>query len=256
MKALTIARYCWLEALRTRYLWSLIGILLILLTASFFFRSIAVTESARIQLGMFAALARVAAVLLIALHVAGTSARQFQDKETDLLFALDLTRTHYLVGRFLGYAAVCLLTTTLSGGLIALLTSPGLFFPWFAWTLSLWGELMLVCALTMFFMVTFAQIVPAVLFVVAFYLLARSISALQLLSHSPLFSSGDSLAVLGQRLVDSIALVLPRLDHFTQTAWLLDADAAISLGPVLWQSLIYTGLVLGAALFDLYRREL
>lgn len=253
MKALTIARYGWLEAIRTRYLWSLIGILLVLLTASFFIRSIAITESARMQLGVFAALARGASVLLIALHVAGTSVRQFHDKETDLLFALDLTRTQYLVGRFLGYAAVSLLSAVLVGAVVAGLGAPAHLL---AWCLSLALELMLISALTLFFIVTFVQIVPAVLFVCAFYLLARSLSALQLISHSPVFSGGDGFTGLGQQAVDGVAWVLPRLDQFTATVWLLEANAPVALGSVALQATLYIGLLLAAALFDLHRREL
>lgn len=253
MKALTIARYCWLEAIRTKYVWSLIGILLVLLTASFFVRSIAITESVRMQLGVFAALARFASVLLITLHVASTSVRQFQDKETDLLFALDLTRTQYLLGRFAGYAAVCLASAAIAG-LCALGLGAGM--AALPWALSLGIELMLVAALTLFFVVSFVHIVRAVIFVCGFYLLARTISALQLISHSPLFATGDSATAIGQHAVDAVAWLLPRLDQFTVTGWLLDAPATYGLGPPALQATVYIALILAAALFDLHRREL
>lgn len=253
MKVLTIARHAWLEAIRTRYLWSLIGMMLVLLTASYFVRSLAITESARMQVGVFAALARAAGVLLVALHVAGTTARQFHDKETDLLFALDLTRSQFLVGRFLGYVLVCALSAGIIGACVALLGAPG---HWLAWVVSLWLELVLVAALALFFMVTFVQIVPAVLFVCAFYLLARSITALQLVSRSPLLSGGDSVTGWGQGILDGLALLLPRLDRFTATRWLMDPDAGAALGAVLWQAPVYVAVLLAAALFDLQRREL
>ena len=50
------------------------------------------------------------------------------------------------------------------------------------WGMSLACELMLVSALTLFCIITFVQIMPAVSFVLGFYLLARSIAAVKLLS--------------------------------------------------------------------------
>ncbi|MFN0318316.1 MAG: ABC transporter permease [Burkholderiales bacterium] len=253
MKALTIARFCLLEALRTRYLWLLLGMLLLLLAATFFLRSLAITESARIQLGVFAAFARIASVFLVTLHVAGTLVRQFNDKETELLFALNLTRRDYLLGRFLGYAGVSVLTALIVSLAIAMLGPDTHLFAWGS-TLAL--ELMLTSAVTLFFVVSFVQIAPAVLFVASFYLLARSVSALQLISHSPLFSLGDTTTALGQKAMDLLALFLPRLDDFAQTGWLLQPDIAPALGGVLMQAGVYICLILGAGLFDLQRKEL
>ena len=253
MKALTIARFCLLEALRTRYLWLLFGMLLMLLAATFFLRAIAVTESARIQLGVFAASARIASVFLITLHVAGTLVRQFNDKETELLFALDLTRRDYLLGRFLGYAGVCALTAFIVTLSIAMLGPEARLV---AWGGSFALELMLTSAVTLFFVVSFVQIAPAVLFVASFYLLARSVSALQLISHSPLFSEGDFATAFGQKAMDLLALLLPRLDDFAQTEWLLGSDVTPPLGSVILQAGTYVGLLLGASLFDLQRKEL
>ncbi|MSQ59677.1 MAG: ABC transporter permease [Betaproteobacteria bacterium] len=253
MKALTIARYCLLEAFRTRYLWWLFGMLLVLLSATFFLRSLAVTESARIQLGVFAAFARIGSVFIITLHVSGTLIRQFNDKETELLFALNLTRADYLLGRFLGYAGVSVLTAFVVALFVAMLGPDANLL---AWGGSLAFELMLTSAVTLFFVVSFVQIAPAVLFVASFYLLARSISALQLISHSPLLGVDSFAKVFGQKAMDFMALLLPRLDDFTQTGWLLEPVATPALGSMALQAGAYLCLILGAGLFDLQRKEL
>src|SRR5207342_1355428 len=52
------------------------------------------------------------------------------------------------------------------------------------WGTSLACELFLIVSLTLFCTLTFAQIMPAVSFVAAFYLLARSIGAIRLIAGS------------------------------------------------------------------------
>ena len=54
------------------------------------------------------------------------------------------------------------------------------------WGVSLACELLLVVALTLFCALTFAQVMPAVSFVAAFYLLARMIGAIRLIAGSDL----------------------------------------------------------------------
>jgi len=128
--------------------------------------------------------------------------------------------------------------------------------------LALWGvslalELTLVAALALFCVITFAQIMPAISFVVAFYLLARSMSAVRLLSTSQLLAPNDWTNRIIVRLVDALAWLLPGLDQFTSTAWLVDRTGTLgTLGLNAVQTLVYASLLLGAGLFDLYRKNL
>jgi hypothetical protein len=92
--------------------------------------------------------------------------------------------------------------------------------------------------------------------VAGFYLLSRSISALQIMAANPL---SDALS-LGQKLVnfiiDAIAFVLPGLDRMTQTGWLIyGPPSAAEIMQVLAQTAVYTLLLCGAALFDLQRKN-
>jgi hypothetical protein len=57
-------------------------------------------------------------------------------------------------------------------------------------------------------------------------------------------------------LVDSVWLLLPSLNVFTQTAWLVNQAEWRMILPIVVQSAIYIGLLLGAALFDFYRKNL
>jgi len=52
-----------------------------------------------------------------------------------------------------------------------------------------------------------------------------------------------------------MVLLLPRLDEFTQTSWLIDGGAPSALGGVFVQTAIYVALLLAAAMFDFYRKN-
>jgi ABC-type transport system involved in multi-copper enzyme maturation permease subunit len=275
-KVFTIARFTLLEALRTRLLWIVLIIFALLSLGSVFVQHIAVTESDRIQVGFLAASTRIAGMLVLSLHLAGSMAREFNDKIVDLLLSLALPRAGYYLGKFLGFAAIAvaiaalatltilavaslgliwgkLVTHSSSSTLAALVSSPALAL----WGVSLAMELTLIAALTLFCVITFAQIMPAISFVIAFYMLARSITAVRLLSTSQLLAPNDWNNRVIARLVDALAWFLPDLDRFTSTGWLVEQSgtlATVGLNGV--QTLIYGSLLLGAGVFDLYRKNL
>jgi ABC-type transport system involved in multi-copper enzyme maturation permease subunit len=252
-KALTIARFTLLEAVRTRLLVIVAIILALLFLGSLFVQHISVTETARMQTGFLAATARMAAVFVLSLHVAGSMVREFNDKGVELLLSLALPRAGYYLGKFLGFAGI--------GVAIAALTTVSLVFLAPGQGLALWGasltlELILVAALALFCVITFAQIMPAVSFVIAFYLLARSINSVRLLSVSPLLAQDWTNRAVA-RLVDVLAWLLPDLDRYASSAWLVDHSGSLAaLGLDALQTLIYGGLLVVAGLFDLYRKDL
>ena len=270
-KVLAIARFTLLEALRTRLPWLMLAMLGALLLASLFVQQIAITESQRLQLGFLAAGTRLGTVFVLCLYVAGSMVREFNDKGVDLLLSLDLPRSGYYLGKLIGYVGIAVAMAAVAtlavaapklvaaamalGG--ATLTPPALPAALPLWGLSLACELTLIATLTLFCVITFAQIMPAVSFVAAFYLVARSITAIRLMSGSQLLGAPEWSTRVAGWLVDGLGLVLPDLSRFTRTAWLLDAPAAASgLGFVALQTVAYASLLAAAGLFDLYRKSL
>jgi hypothetical protein len=79
---------------------------------------------------------------------------------------------------------------------------------------------------------------------------------LQLIADGPLSDASLSQQVINHALA-AIAFLLPRMDQFTRTEWLLYSTATASeLLALAAQSAIYFGLLLAAALFDFHRRNL
>ncbi len=251
-RTLSIARYTVLEAWRNRLALSMAGIAIAAVLASVFVRQQAITEADRMQAAFLASTLRVASVFVVAIYVLQGTLREFQDKVLELMLSLDLPRSNYLTGKFLGYAVVSVFCALIVALPLLLFSDAG---DVLVWTYSLVLELWVIAAFALFCMTTFSQLLPAATFVLAFYLLARSITAIQLISESTLAQPGLA-TDLGALLADAIALVLPHLDAYTQTAWLIDAPAnPLSMAAASAQTAIYVVLLLAAAMFDLHRRN-
>ena len=250
---LPIARYTLLEARRNRLLWLALILVAGGLAFTQFLQQVAITESNQIQAALLAAVVRFGAVFMLASFVVTSMVREFNDKVMELVLSRPLRRSSYYFGKLAGYAAVALALALVSSLPLALFAP----MPQVAlWGLSLACELLIVTAFALFCVLSLTQVISALAAVAGFYLLSRSISALQIMAANPL-SDGPS---LGQQLVnliiDAIAFLLPGLDRMTQTAWLIYKEPTpTEITQVLAQTAVYVLLLCGAALFDLQRKN-
>jgi len=250
---LVISHYTLLEARRTRLLLPLFAVLAAVLAIAFFVSELAVTESLRMQTTFYAAGARIAAVFIIAVHVIRSVTREFDDKGLDTLLALDLPRSHYILGKLGGF-----LVTGAVIGIVACLP-----LAWMAppvatlqWGVALALELAVVSTFSLFCVIAFGQFVPAAAVVLAFYGLARSLTAIRLMSAHPLTGADTLSHEIGRWMIEGLALLMPALDQWPQSAWLIDA-------PVSWhvmlmrllEAVLYVVLLAGAAMVDFHRRN-
>ncbi len=250
---LAISYYTLLEARRTRLPLLLAAALALMLALAFFVSELAVIESTRLQTSFYAAGARFAAVFMVSAHVLGSITREFNDKGIDALLALDLPRSHYILGKLGGFLAIAAVVALITCVPLLLQTSAVAVLQW---SVALALELAVVAAFSLFCVIAFGQFIPAAALVLAFYLLARSLTAIQLISAHPLTGAGTLSHEVGRWLVDALALVMPALDRWPQTAWLVDAVAPWpSFGGLLAQAALYVALLAGAAMVDFQRRN-
>lgn len=248
----TIATFTLLEALRNRLSWMIAVIALVGLGLSGFLNELAITESKEIQAALLAAFLRFSAVFLLATFVVSSMVREFNDKGVELLLALPLPRYAYFLGKLLGFSALAVLPAILFGSLTALWAPP---MQCVLWTISLMCELWLIAAFSLLCVFTFNQMMLASSAVMAFYLMARSIATLQLMGHNPLGAESMSQNVMNFT-IDAISALLPHLDEFTRTDWLVYHSGNWStLGMLAGQTSIYLALLTSAALFDIYRKN-
>ena len=250
---LLLARSCLLEARRGALPWLALGLLAAALGLAAFLSRVAGTESRELQAAFAAALLRAGAVFLLAAHVAASIVRESNDKVLELALSLPLSRSGYYAGKLCGFGAIGVALAAACAVPMLLWAAPA--------SVALWGtslgfELLLVAAAALFFSVTLASVVPALAASVGLYLLARSISGIQLLARGPL--AEESWAQIAARgAVDAVALLLPRLDTATRSEWLLyGAPGAGEFGAAIGALLVYSSLLCAAGLFDFHRRNL
>jgi ABC-type transport system involved in multi-copper enzyme maturation permease subunit len=249
----TIAYYTLLEALRNRLTWLIVVIALAGIGLTGFLNELALTENREIQLALLASFLRFSGVFLLATFVVTSMVREANDKGLQLVLALPLPRAGYLFGKLAGFATLAMILAVLFGLLVAVLASPQ---QALLWTISLIFECWIVAAFSMLCVFTFNQVVSALSSVMGFYLLARSIAALQLIGNQPLIEHTPSQRIINV-MIDCLSAVLPHLDMFTRTDWLVyNTGNWSAIGLLIGQSCIYLALLCGAALFDLYRKNI
>jgi len=248
----SLARTTLIEAVRNRLLWLAVVIVGVALGLAQFLNQVAITESREIQAALLAALLRVAAVFIAATFVITSVVRESNDKVIELVLSLPVPRAAYFFGKFAGCALVAAALAALFALPLALFAQPaGLA----AWAGSLFCELLIVTAMSLFCVLSLAQVPSAFAAVAGFYLLSRSMAAMQTIAGAAL-TEPSLVDRIVNRIVDLIALLLPALDRMTETAWLLEsAPGAGALGALLGQTTIYLALIGAAALFDLYRKN-
>lgn len=247
----TLARTTLLEAVRNRLLWLTMVVVIIAFGLAQFLNQVAIAETREIQAALVAAPLRIAAVFIVAVFVITSMVRESSDKVTELLLSLPAPRAIYFFGKFSGYALVAVVLALLCALPLVLLASlPGLAL----WTASLVCEMLIVTAISLFCVLSLSQVVPALAAVAGFYLLSRSMAAMQIIASAPLhdLTFGDQVV---KAVVETIAFLLPAIDGMTQTTWLLGAVAPGVSMTVFGQTAIYLVLICSAALFDLYRKN-
>jgi ABC-type transport system involved in multi-copper enzyme maturation permease subunit len=248
-----IARYTVLEAVRTRLVLLTFVVVGVLIASSFFVREIAVTESSRFQTAFYAATVRYACVFIAALYAIASITREFQDKGLEIVLALDLPRSHYILGKLAGFLAIAALIAVSAS--LPLVPLAG-WQPVAQWAVSLWFELAVVVAVSLFCVITFNQLMPAFSFVLAFYVFARALTAIRLISANPIADATGMSHRLMTWIVEALALVIPAFDAWTRTAWLVDHTTSwAALLSIAAHSALFVAILVSAAVFDMHRRN-
>jgi ABC-type transport system involved in multi-copper enzyme maturation permease subunit len=249
-----IARYTVLEAVRTRLPLAVLVAILLVLGMSLFVRELALVQDARMQATVYAAIVRLVCVFIVALHVSSSLAREFNDKGSDTVLALDVPRWQYIAGKYLGYAAIGIAIAAVSALPLAVLAD---YAPTLAWFASLALETCIIAVVAVFCVVTFSHLPAAMAFVGGFYVLSRAIAGLRLIADHPIAGEAGLAHHAMSWALALLATLLPSLDAWTRTAWLVNAPPGwTELAFVGSETAVYLLLVFAATLVDFQRKSL
>lgn len=253
-RVLGIAWFTMLEGARTRL--ALLAVVLALggIALAEFAASIAITETREYRIALLAGTLRLGMVFLLASFAIAGMVRDFHGGAAALYLSRPLPRAEYFAGCLLGYSVISLFLASGAGVLLAMYAVPG---QALIWATSLGFELLLVAALSLTCVVSFNQMPAALGAVGAFYLLARAIGAIQLMSTGPLIDSGSLFQRFAALFARGIGYLLPELWRYTDASWVIHGTGSWSLLPSLViQTLVYLLLLTAVGLFDLYRKSL
>ncbi len=243
-----------LEAWRSQLPWLLAGLAAVAAALAAFLHGVALAEAGQTGLALLAALLRLAGAGIVASLAVAATVREAQDKQAELLLTLPIPRAAWLFGRLAGFGAVAVLPALLALGIVLLLLPPTVLpLQALLWAASLLCEFWIVAGFATFCALGLANVAPALCTTGAFYVLARSLSALQLLGDAA--GAGGAMDLLAGA-ARALSWLLPHLDGFARTEWLLYGTATVGdLAGVLAQTALALLLLVAASLFDLYRRE-
>lgn len=250
-KILAIARFTLLDALRSRLGTTSFIVMLVLTASSLFLHELAITDGQRVQLGFLAPALRFTAMFIIGAFIISTLQREFNERSATLILALDLARAHYVAGKILGFIGIACSVAILFSLPILLLADAVI--GW-AWSVSLIMEAAIVAVFAVFCATSLRSMTAGLVLTLGFYVLAKTIVVLQLISHASLLAA-TSLHRYMNGALDLLSLILPRLDNFAQTGWLVDSAPVIALAPLALQTLIFVGLISSATMIDIYRKN-
>jgi hypothetical protein len=164
-----------------------------------------------------------------------------------------ISRSGLAFAYWLGFATVAVLVVVPTALVIAVLQP--LSIPGFAfWTLSLLLEALCVVAMALFTALALRSAVTAVMACLGFYVLSRMMAFFVMAADS--FGDKEPLTFITKYALKTVATVIPRLDFFGKTEWLIyGLTTAVESQLFLLQAAIFIPLLLFAAILDFRRKE-
>jgi ABC-type transport system involved in multi-copper enzyme maturation permease subunit len=177
----------------------------------------------------------------------------FDSKEIDVILSRPISRANLVIAYWLGFAFVSLLLVVPVIGIVGylgVLSWEG----YAGWALSLLLESFLVVALALFSALALRSAVTSVLACMGFYVLSRMMAFFVITSQAGMFN--ETKYILFKWALVAISTIVPRLDFFAKTEWLVYGfDSSRDWSVYLWQAAIFIPLLVLASIADFRRKQ-
>ena len=211
----------------------------------------AIVEKRELSVVYVATATRLIMVVGLVLFVCFHMRRSFESREVELMLSRPLSRTAFVFAHVISFILLALIATVIAAIVVGFVAQPEPV-ALLRWSLSLWLECCIMVLTALFFSLALPSAVANVLACFGFYVLSRMIGLLTGIAQS---TSGDNLALrlVGQAM-EAISIIIPRLDLFGQTSWLIyGVGGEIGFSVIAIQALVYAPLIIAAAVFDMKR---
>lgn len=250
---LTTMRYLLLTALRDKLFFALpIGVAMIT-ALSLFLGGTSLVEQQEMAAVYSAGLGRIYIMVGLILFICFHVRRSFENREIEMFISKPISRASFVISYWLGFSGIAIVFVLF---LVLLLM---LFFPVnlsgaFAFSLSVIAESLMVCAFALAAALIMQSAVSAALASFCFYILGRLMGFMLAFLDKPgaLEWANAQWANFG---LAGTSMLLPRLDLFGKTEWLLYGFDAHGIGIFVMQSVVYIPLLLLMGLYDFTRRN-
>lgn len=248
-------RYVLLTATRDRlFIALLIGIAAAAYISSVL-GSTAMLETEQMTLSFTAAAARVIIMVGVIVFIGFHMRNAFDAREINVLLSRPISRTTLVLSYWVGFAAVatCLvLPTVILIAVMGTLNQTG----FWIWSVSLLLESWLVVSVALFASLTIRSGVGTVLASLAIYVLSRMMGFFLMTTTTTSIFKDHTINLGTQWLMKGIALVVPRLDFYAKSNWLIyGAKSYEEVSLFFVQSAIFIPLLVIAAVIDFKRKQ-
>ncbi len=252
----TVIRYTLLTASRDLLFIGLCAMTLLAYGFSVFVGTTALVEQSQMSLAYFAGSSRIIIVTGLVVFVCFHVRRAFENREVESILSKPISRSSFVIAYWLGFAVMAVLAVVPAIIIIYFLNTPNLLGLAY-WAVSLILEIALVTAFALLASLIMKSAVSSVMSACAFYLASRLMGFFVAAMDSPASLMGDGkLSVILSGVLKFISTLLPRLDMFAKSEWLI---YGVADQKDLWifpaQSLVYIAFLLAIAVFDFRRKQ-
>lgn len=255
----TIIRHTIITALRDWLLLGLFALSVLAVALSIFLGQTALVEEQHMSLTYMSGINRVILVVGFILFTCFHIRRALDNKEIDMILSKPISRGYFIMSYWIAFMILILVVN-----IPVLLVITGLGYVFYTetsiygtviWSMSLVCELAIMTAFAMVSTLIQRSVVSSVMSCFAFYLLSRMISFFTSLEHPLVDRGGNMIEQAMGMLIQAVAALLPRLDLYARSEWVIyNIDSNINY-IWLYQSLIYIPILLAMAVIDFSRKQ-
>lgn len=251
----TSVRYILLCAMRDKLFVGLIAGIVICTLISAMLGSTAFLEEHEMTLDYAGASARIVLtvgfITFCCFHVRSA----FDTREIEVMLSRPISRPKLVIAYWLGFASISVIHVLTVTAVLCILNPISL--KGFAvWVVSLLLETWFVVAMALFASLALRSAVSSVMACLGFYVLARMMAFFVMASDGLSYHKGEYLLQFGSYVLKAISAIVPRLDFFAKTEWLVyGLTSNAEWQHFALQTAVFVPLLIGAAIIDFNRKQ-